>query len=166
MDGQNAISRVSRSKEEARTYYDRLSGFYDWLSGIEERSLSIKTLNYLNVQGREKVLEIGFGTGYCLQRISMLVGHEGRACVIYISAGMAHKARKRLENLFPLNRVDLFLGDASRLPFESKAFDAVFSSFTIELFDTIEIPQVLGEIMRVLKPGGRLGIISLIKDIP
>lgn len=36
-----------------------------------------------------------------------------------------------------------------------------FAQFTIHLFDTPEIPQFLNEVRRVMKAGGRLGIISL-----
>ena len=37
-------------------------------------------------------------------------------------------------------------------------------SFTLELFDTLEIRQVLNQIKRVLKPEGRLGIASISKE--
>jgi ubiquinone/menaquinone biosynthesis C-methylase UbiE len=77
---------------------------------------------------------------------------------------MVRKAKRRLEKLSILKKADLFRGDASKLPFENNTFDAVFISFTLELFDTPEIPQVLGEIKRVIKPDGRLGVISLPKQ--
>jgi demethylmenaquinone methyltransferase/2-methoxy-6-polyprenyl-1,4-benzoquinol methylase len=157
------ISRVNRSKKEAMKFYDRISGSYDWLGGIFERRPAEKALNHLKIQSGETVLEIGFGTGYCLQRIAMSVGNSGKAYGIDISDGMVGRTRERLDKASLLNRVELYRGDATKLLFDDKTFDAVFIGFTLELFDSPEISVVLGEIRRVLKPGGRLGVVSLSK---
>ena len=155
------ISRVPRSKDDAKKYYDRISVVYDWLGGIFERRPAEKALSYLKVQGSETVLEIGFGTGHCLQQIALSVGKTGKAYGIDISDRMLQVTRKKLEKAGLIDRVELYSGDASKLPFSNEIFDAVFMSFTLELFDTPEITQLLNEIKRVLKTGGRLGVASL-----
>ena len=158
---QRTISRVNRSKDEARNFYDHISGCYDWLGGLFEREPAIRVLDHLKIQSNEIALEIGFGTGFCLKRIAASVGHNGKAYGLDISGGMVKKTKERLNKASLLSRVELYQGDAANLPFVDKTFDAVFISFTLELFDIPEIPKVLGEVARVLKPEGRLGIASL-----
>ena len=62
------ISRVNRSKDDARTYYNRISLIYDWLGGIFERKPAEKALSHLRIENGEIVLEIGFGTVHCLKK--------------------------------------------------------------------------------------------------
>ncbi len=158
------ISRVYRSKAQAKESYDRFSRFYDFFAGPFERKYRDKTLKYLDVKEGETVLEVGFGTGYSLEQIAKRVGETGQAYGIDISSGMLEVTKKRLKKAGLAERVELHCGDASSLPFEDNKFDAVFMSFTLELFDTPEIPKVLNEIKRVLKPSGRLGVVSMSKE--
>jgi demethylmenaquinone methyltransferase/2-methoxy-6-polyprenyl-1,4-benzoquinol methylase len=76
---------------------------------------------------------------------------------------MMEISKKRLEKADIEDRVKLFCGDAASLPFDDSTFNAVFMSFTLELFDTPEIPKVLEQINRVLKPEGRLAVVSISK---
>jgi demethylmenaquinone methyltransferase/2-methoxy-6-polyprenyl-1,4-benzoquinol methylase len=158
------ILPVSRTKEEARQAYDKISKFYDYTLGLLGRKYVRTALERLSVVEGEMVLEIGFGTGHCLRWIAGLVGPAGRVYGIDISPAMIAKTKKRLEMCGQASRVELCCGDATCLPFRESAFDVVFISFALEVFDTPDIPKVLAETKKVLKPHGRLGIIDMSKD--
>jgi ubiquinone/menaquinone biosynthesis C-methylase UbiE len=160
---QSPISRVTRSKEEAKASYNRISRWYDVLAGPSEKKHREAALQMLGAKEGERILEIGFGTGHCLVALAQSVGHSGKVYGIDLSEGMLNIAQARVRQAGVSERVVLECGDAAELPFESGLFDAVFMSFTLELFDTPEIPTVLHECRRVLRSGGRLCVIAMSK---
>jgi len=162
-----SISRVNRSKEAARASYNRLSRWYDLVAGSTEKKYRDSGLEKLSAQPGEKILEIGFGTGHCLVSLAKAVGPGGGVIGLDISDGMLAIARERLQREGLAERADLHLGDAAQLDFiEAGSLDGVFMSFTLELFDNPEIPRVLQECHRILKPGGRLAVVSMTKTNP
>ncbi len=162
-----SIRRVNRSKEEARASYNRLSRWYDAIAGSTEKKYRDRGLEKLSAQPGERILEIGFGTGHCLVSLAQAVGSAGGVIGLDISDGMLAIARERLRKAGLDDRVELRLGDAANLDFiEAGSLDGVFMSFTLELFDNPEIPRVLGECHRILKPGGRIAVVSMTKTDP
>ena len=155
---------VLRSKEEAREAYDRISKFYDYTEGIFEKKYINMALKEFKIRKGEVILEIGFGTGNALIKIAEYIGKNGVVYGIDISPKMLELAKNKIRKRLFTGRVKLTCGDAIKLPYSNNKFDAVFLSFTLELFDTCEIPKVLKEIKRVLKLNGRLGVVSLSKD--
>ena len=159
-----AVLRVTRTKAQAKASYDRMSSVYDYFSGVFEQKYRNMALQRLNITRGETVLEIGFGTGHSLKQMAEAVGEEGKVYGIDISSGMLAVSRRRLEKAGLWGRVELTCDDALKMPYADNQFDAAFTSFALELFDSPEIPKVLAEIRRVLKPNGRLGVISMLKE--
>jgi ubiquinone/menaquinone biosynthesis C-methylase UbiE len=158
------ILRVYRTKSQAKRNYDRISRFYDYFAGGFESHYRNIGLELLNIKSGETVLEIGFGTGHCLMQIAKSVEKAGMAYGVDISSGMLEVTQKRLEKAGLRDRADLYCGDSLKMPYNEHKFDAVFMSFTLELFDTPEIPVILDEIKRVLKYDGRLGVVSMSRE--
>ncbi|NCP16125.1 methyltransferase domain-containing protein [bacterium] len=156
------MDKVKQSHNSTRYNYDRLSRWYDWFASSEKHFTEIG-LRMLKIQPGEKVLEIGFGAGQGLVALAHSAGETGKVYGIDLSEGMFQIAQAKIARAGLSRRVELRLGDAARLPFEDDFFDAIFISFTLELFDTPEIPLVLGECKRVLREDGRLGVVALEK---
>jgi demethylmenaquinone methyltransferase/2-methoxy-6-polyprenyl-1,4-benzoquinol methylase len=157
------VLRVFQSKSETKAFYNKISPVYDLLSDRSEAPMREAALRLLDAAKGERVLEIGFGTGHCLVALARAVGPTGKISGIDLSDNMVELARKTLARERLLARADLVCGDAASLPYPDNSLDAVCMCFTLELFDTPEIPKVLRESKRVLRPGGRIVVASMTK---
>jgi ubiquinone/menaquinone biosynthesis C-methylase UbiE len=131
---------------------------------VFERKYVDMAVERLSVGEGEIVLEVGLGTGHCLKRMAESVGETGRVYGVDISSGMLEATRRRLAKVGLMDKVELQCGDAATLPYGDNRIYVVFTSFTLELFDTLEIPKVLEELNRVLKLRGRIGVVSMSKE--
>jgi len=163
LQADSPISRVKRPRLAARENYNRISKWYDALAGGSEHQFIDLGIEKLEVKPGEKILEIGFGTGYSIQSLAKAVGEAGKVYGIDISDRMLEISLKRVQKQGCSQRVDLTQGDAVKLPYGDNSMDAIFMSFTLELFDNPEMPLVLDECTRVLKNDGHLGLVAMAK---
>jgi len=147
--------------ESNRAFYDRIADAYDFIANSSERPARLAGLAALELKKGEKVLEIGFGTGNEIIDMAEQVGPTGLVAGIDISSGMLAVAQRKLAAKGLTTPIDLRVGDARQLPFADGSFDAVYSSFTLELFPAEDLPVVLAEARRVLREGGRLSTVSM-----
>jgi len=135
------------SDSSNKAYYDAFSAGYEKHRGGRDPGGYHDLLDHLESEMVRRfaeggdVLEVGCGTGLVLERIRAFAR---TAKGIDISAGMLEKARER--------GLDVRLGSATELPFESNSFE-VTCSFKV-LAHIREIDQALSEMARVTKPGG------------
>ena len=165
-DWAQGLRPVTRSRIEARDGYDRASRWYRFLEEPFERRAQAVGLDLLHAQPGERILELGCGTGDALVALARAVGGTGHLTGLDLSPGMLGEASARLRRAGLAERAELLAGDACSIPSADASFDAVLMAFTLDLFDTPEIPRVLAECQRVLRPGGRIVVVSLSRAAP
>ena len=106
--------------------------------------------NEARIARGERVLDVACGTGVLALAALDRVGPGGAVSGIDANNEMLTVARRKSD------QIDWHLGRAESLPFPEKYFDAVVSQFGIMFFD--DPVQALREMMRVLRPGGRLAV--------
>lgn len=96
------------------------------------------------------VLDVACGTGAAALAAASIVGPSGRVAGLDANPEMLAVARRKSAD------IDWREGVAETLPFDDASFDAVVSQFGFMFFD--DRPRALSEMMRVLRPGGRLAV--------
>ncbi len=147
--------------EANKAFYDRISGVYDSLSDASEHAAREAGEDALDLRAGDRVLEIGFGTGNTLIELAQKVLPGGKIHGLDVSSGMLDVASEKIRKEGLQGAVDLRLGDARNLPYDDASCDAVFLSFTLELFDDDDIPAVLAEAGRVLVDGGKISVVAM-----
>jgi len=121
---------------------------------VEQRRLTIEALD---LQPGEDVLDIGAGPGFLACEMAAVVGESGSVQGIDPSASMLAIAaeRERAPGSAP---IEFREGDALAMPFDDGAFDAAVSTQVYEY--VADMPAALAEARRVLRPGGRLLVLD------
>ena len=139
----------------ARTHFDRWSETYErdsaarWLREVQTAALAALALNANDV-----LLDLGSGTGAAVRDAAP---HVRRAVGFDLSPGMIAEARDRAQAEGLGTRVEFIVGDVSGpLPFDDAAFTAILCTTAFHHFPRPR--DTIGQMSRVLAPGGRLVI--------
>lgn len=158
----NAMLEAKSSTEQVRRVYDLWSRFYGPLAELFERRPKMMALERAAIQPQDRVLEVAVGPGKMLLEILKRVDRTNAVHGVDLSPKMIVQAR-RLVTAAGHNNFDLREADARQLPFADDTFDAVYNSYMLDLIPLADLPIVLREFRRVLKPGGRLVLVNLSK---
>lgn len=132
-----------------------LGRFIGLIMALKNRARNSWTISLLDIQPSDQVLEIGFGPGQAIQEVAKLTPN-GFVAGVDLSDTMVEQASKRNSAAIRSSRVLLQLGSESPLPFDTNKFNKVFAVNSMQFWSN---PMAgLQEVMRVLKPGGRVVI--------
>ncbi len=118
-------------------------------------------INELELKGNETVLDIGTGAGVLSVEIARALNKGGFLQGIDLSSKMTKMAKLTAVKQNMTN-TSFKTASALRLPFDDSSFDVVASSNAFPWVPDREL--FLKEVYRVLKPGGRLGLVALSND--
>jgi demethylmenaquinone methyltransferase / 2-methoxy-6-polyprenyl-1,4-benzoquinol methylase len=104
-------------------------------------------------RGGEQILDLAGGTGDIAQRLQQRAGGQCAITICDYNATMLEHGRDRAINSGRWNAYNWVVGDAASLPFPDNSFDKLCISFGLR--NVTRIDTALGEIVRVLKPGGQ-----------
>jgi arsenite methyltransferase len=114
------------------------------------------------IHAGETVVDIGCGAGMDLLLAARRVGPEGRAIGVDMTDSMIGRARSSAA-IAGLKRVEVRKGDATALPVSDGSVDVVISNGVLNLVPEKELG--FAEIVRILKPGGRLHLGDIALDV-
>jgi demethylmenaquinone methyltransferase/2-methoxy-6-polyprenyl-1,4-benzoquinol methylase len=144
---------VTLAPDAVRTMFDRIAPVYDLMNRVMTMGLDVRWRRLTAeavVQRGDRVLDAACGTGDLA--IADLRAGAGRVTGLDFSEAMLARARKKA----PLEWVQ---GDLLALPFADGTFDATTVGFGVR--NVADLPLALEELRRVLRPGGRVGILEI-----
>jgi demethylmenaquinone methyltransferase / 2-methoxy-6-polyprenyl-1,4-benzoquinol methylase len=150
-------------KEQVADMFDNISHKYDFLNhflsmGIDKlwRKKAVKMIAKGNPQ---RILDIATGTGdFAIESLKLM---PKEIVGVDISNGMLDMGREKMKKRGYDKIITLNYGDSENLPFENDSFDAITVGFGVRNFENLE--KGLGEMLRVLKSGGRAAVLEFSK---
>ncbi len=148
--------------EEIRRSYDFSSHFYGWVAAPFEHIPRMIGLDRAAINPSDKVLEVAVGPGNTFVEILKRVDRKNIVCGVDLSSNMLAKTQQRATRA-NLTHFELVQADTRQLPHADRSFDVLYNSFMLDLIPLSDMPKILAEFRRVLKPGGRLVLVNMSK---
>jgi demethylmenaquinone methyltransferase / 2-methoxy-6-polyprenyl-1,4-benzoquinol methylase len=156
------ISAKEFTPEVIKRAYNRRSWLYSKTIAQMEWNYHVTALNQANIKTGEKILEVAVGPGLTIVELAKRTGRETTIYGVDTSSGMLSLAEQNLRNNGFLN-FQLKEADCRQLPFEDNTFDFLYNGYMLDLIPAADMPKILGEFYRVLKPGGQMILLNMSK---
>jgi ubiquinone/menaquinone biosynthesis C-methylase UbiE len=130
--------------------YDRVADAYERVHAPRLREPAADLLALVAPATGARVLDVGTGTGVAAELASRSVGPTGQVVGIDVSLGMLQVGRRVRPGIRTVG------AEAIDLPFRDSTFDLALGNFVLAHFTKVE--TALFDVLRVVRPGGRLGL--------
>lgn len=154
----------SSKKQQVAQMFDDIAFRYDFLNRFLSAGIDIKwrkkALKQLVELQPKTILDVATGTADVAIMASAILNPD-KITGIDISDGMLELGRKKVEKAGLAGKIELLNGDCETINFKNDSFEAVTVAFGVRNFENLE--KGLAEILRVLKPGGKLVVLEFSK---
>ena len=148
---------AAEKKETIRSFFDSIAPRYDHINQVLSWSLDDvwrkRAFKFIFSGKENSILDLGIGTGKFIQLFLKSKSWQ-RLAGLDFSLNMLRQARTELPS-----QVDLVSADFHDIPFQSKSFDLVISSFALRSVQ--DLPRFFREIQRLLRPEGKAALLCL-----
>lgn len=148
-------------KEQVADMFDNIAFRYDFLNRFLSAGIDVRwrktALQQLKDINPKTILDVATGTADVAIMATKVLAPE-KVIGIDISDGMLELGRKKVQEQQLGSIIELQNGDSETIKFLDNTFDAVTVSFGVRNFEHLE--KGLAEILRVLKPGGKLVVLE------
>lgn len=149
-------SKTSKS-ERVHSVFEKIYNRYDVMNSIisfqRHKAWRKDVMKRMNVQNGARALDVCCGTGDWTISLANAAGKDGEVIGLDFSQNMLSVGEEKIKEL-NLSNVSFIHGDAMALPFKDNTFDYVTIGFGLR--NVPDYMQVLREMTRVVKPGGKV----------
>src|SRR5262245_27587405 len=131
--------------------------FYLWLMNLSHSSLTDWGLQHVQIEKHFMILDVGCGGGRTIQKLAS-IANEGKLYGIDYADGSVAASRGKNAESIQAGRVEIQQASVSQIPFPDNKFDLVMAIETQYYWP--DLINDMKEILRVLRPGGKLVIIA------
>jgi SAM-dependent methyltransferase len=111
----------------------------------------------------EKIVEVGCGPGAVAGWLARYLPAKNEITAVDVNGYLLREAALLTDAEGMTNRITFQEGDAEALPLDSDSFDITLS-FTV--MEEVDADRMLAEMVRVTRPGGRVGVVVRATDMP
>jgi ubiquinone/menaquinone biosynthesis C-methylase UbiE len=148
---------ISNLMNQAGKPTGRLGRFILWTFNVQHSKLTDWGLKHIATEKHYTILDVGCGGGRTVHKLAG-IATEGKVYGIDFSEESVNASRRTNKQLIELGRVEIRHGSVSSLPFSDNMFDLVSAVETHYFWP--DLVADMQEVLRVLKPGGKLILIA------
>jgi SAM-dependent methyltransferase len=127
------------------------------------RAMFRTLIDVIAPQPGETILEVGCGAGSLVRLLARQLGEGNPITAADVNPFLLREAAQLAESEGLAGTIRFTKGNAEALPFEDNSYDCVYS---VTVFEECDADRAIAEAMRVVRPGGRVGLVVRALDMP